>query len=391
MKTKDFNLKVSIVIPVYNGTNFLGDAIDSALAQTYKNIEVLVINDGSTDNGATEEIAKSYGDRIRYYSRQNGGVATALNFGVEKMTGSYFSWLSHDDMYEKTKIEDQVRYLNSLHAGDVIIACKAKELFASGIKKKEKIDKITFKFIDIFLSTSARVGVNGCSLLIPKRAFEICGDFDIGLPLTQDYDLWFRMKDKFRFELLDKYLVISRRHAEQDSVRKQEGLIGAADELHYKFLNTISCSRFDEYLKFNKNNIKNTYNNYKTYKSRGYKKTSRLMLKNILQYYYENDKNKFHHLFVSELESKNFMSRKSVRTLSDVDRKMIDQEYIELLKKETNDYLIRQHSVQNKPQSKSKVVRITKGFSESIKRDGVYLTGEKVVRKMHAKVTKNRR
>ena len=74
--------KVSIVIPVYNGANYLGEAIDSALEQTYENIEIIVVNDGSTDDGATREIALSYGDRIRYFEKENGGVSSALNLGI---------------------------------------------------------------------------------------------------------------------------------------------------------------------------------------------------------------------------------------------------------------------------------------------------------------------
>ena len=86
---------VSIIIPVYNGSNYLQEAIDSALAQTYPNCEILVINDGSCDEGKTEAIALSYGDRIRYFKKENGGVASALNMGIRQMTGEYFSWLSH--------------------------------------------------------------------------------------------------------------------------------------------------------------------------------------------------------------------------------------------------------------------------------------------------------
>ena len=71
--------KVSIVIPVYNGANYMREAIDSALNQTYKNIEVIVINDGSIDNGETDRIARSYGDRIVYVKKENGGVSSALN------------------------------------------------------------------------------------------------------------------------------------------------------------------------------------------------------------------------------------------------------------------------------------------------------------------------
>ena len=80
---------VSIVIPVYNGSNFLRDAIDSALAQTYPRVEVIVVNDGSTDGGATEAIAKSYGSRIRYFAKENGRVASAVNYGIANMNGDY--------------------------------------------------------------------------------------------------------------------------------------------------------------------------------------------------------------------------------------------------------------------------------------------------------------
>ena len=76
--------KVSIIIPVYNGSNYVKEAIDSALAQTYKNKEIIVVNDGSTDEGATRDIVKSYGDKVTYYEKENGGVSTALNLGIEK-------------------------------------------------------------------------------------------------------------------------------------------------------------------------------------------------------------------------------------------------------------------------------------------------------------------
>ena len=101
--------KVSIIIPVYNGEAYMREAIDSALAQTYDNIEIIVVNDGSTDS--TDEIARSYGDKIVYYKKENGGVSTALNLALEKMTGDYFSWLSHDDRYYPQKVEKEVAFL----------------------------------------------------------------------------------------------------------------------------------------------------------------------------------------------------------------------------------------------------------------------------------------
>ena len=79
-----FNPMVSIVIPVYNGANFLREAIDSALSQSYKNIEIIVINDGSDDANETDKIARSYGDTIQYFHKKNGGVASALNLASGK-------------------------------------------------------------------------------------------------------------------------------------------------------------------------------------------------------------------------------------------------------------------------------------------------------------------
>jgi glycosyltransferase involved in cell wall biosynthesis len=99
-----FNPKVSIIIPVYNWSNYLSEAIESALAQTYKNIEILVINDWSNDNWASEKIALSFGDKINYIYKENGWVATALNLWIEKASWEYISWLSRDNLYYSNKI-----------------------------------------------------------------------------------------------------------------------------------------------------------------------------------------------------------------------------------------------------------------------------------------------
>lgn len=95
------------------------EAIDSALNQTYKNIEVIVVNDSSKDN--TEEIAQSYGDKIRYFSKENGGVATALNLAIKEAKGEYISWLSHDDVYYYYKIQKQIELLAKLEDKNTIL------------------------------------------------------------------------------------------------------------------------------------------------------------------------------------------------------------------------------------------------------------------------------
>ena len=118
---KNFHPLVSIIIPVYNGSNYLKEAIDSALAQTYDNIEIIVVNDGSNDEGKTEAVALAYGDKIRYFSKPNGGTSTALNVGIRNMRGEYFSWLSHDDQYYKDKIACQIEELSKLENKNTIM------------------------------------------------------------------------------------------------------------------------------------------------------------------------------------------------------------------------------------------------------------------------------
>ncbi len=169
-----FNPKVSIVIPVYNGGDYLREAVDSAFGQSYENVEVVVINDGSNDGNTTENIAKSYGDRIRYFSKQNGGVASALNLGIRKMTGEYFSWLSHDDVYYPQKIELQITYLRHQENRDIILYSDY-DVFddRSSFVRETIIPSYT---PDQFLYELVQGSfLHGCTLLIPRVCFEKVG------------------------------------------------------------------------------------------------------------------------------------------------------------------------------------------------------------------------
>jgi glycosyltransferase involved in cell wall biosynthesis len=206
--------RVSIIIPVYNGSNYLRKAIKSALAQTYKNIEIIVVNDGSTDNGATRAIAMSFGDKIKYYEKKNGGVASALNLAIEKMTGEYFSWLSHDDMYKPDKIKKQIAYINTLPDKKVI-------LYMDYDLVDEKGDFISRCNLDHEMLENKpiysllRGSINGITLLIPKSAFDEYGKFDESLRCTQDYEMWYRMMKTYRFIHKKSVLTMTRIHPNQ--------------------------------------------------------------------------------------------------------------------------------------------------------------------------------
>lgn len=190
------NSKVSIIIPVYKGANFLAEAIDSALAQTYDNIEVIVINDGSPDDGATERVALSYGDKIKYFYKENGGVSTALNLGIEKMSGDYFSWLSHDDLYHKDKIKIQMeKVLNETDIplctyrlidedGDVIKNFNLEHNVRTEGRKNN---------VEILSEIAENKKIVFLGMLVPKSVFDDVGLFKVGMKYMQDTEMIYRI------------------------------------------------------------------------------------------------------------------------------------------------------------------------------------------------------
>lgn len=212
------NPLVTIVIPVYNASKYMKEAIDSALNQTYKNIEIIVVNDGSKDNGETEKIAKSYGERIKYFAKENGGVSTALNLAIKNMKGNYFSWLSHDDVYYLDKIENQIKYLekNNLFNTRTIIYSDY-DLINEKSTIISNCTKNTYMLNKKPLYGVLRGAINGITLLIPAKAFKDCGLFDETKRCTQDYELWWKMMKKYNFIHVPETTAKSRTHANQES------------------------------------------------------------------------------------------------------------------------------------------------------------------------------
>lgn len=229
---------VSIIIPVYNGADFLREAIDSSLAQTYTDCEVLVINDGSTDGGATEAIALSYGEQIRYFSKKNGGVASALNLGIRKMRGEYFSWLSHDDVYYHHKIATQMDILEKYPTKTVLYSDYDIIDENSALIKTERVPEFEPEALRYRLTVSHPI--HGCTLLIPRSCLQQCGFFDERLRTTQDYDYWFRMADYCRFMHVPDRLIQSRHHLNQGTHTMLPLHYREVDELLGRFLEMLT-------------------------------------------------------------------------------------------------------------------------------------------------------
>jgi glycosyltransferase involved in cell wall biosynthesis len=237
--------KVSIVIPVYNGVNYLKEAIESALGQTYSQVEVLVVNDGSQDRGATAAVIKSYGERIRGIEKPNGGVASALNVGIREMTGDYFSWLSHDDRYLPEKLEVQMERALSLQVPTV---------FYSDYETIDAHGKVTGHFrLPSIPSEAFRPALlmgqflHGCTLLIPKEAFKVVGMFPESLRTTQDYDLWFRMAGTVPFVHIGRTLVQARIHEGQGSLALRREALVEGNRFYKRYIGALTAEEIRSY------------------------------------------------------------------------------------------------------------------------------------------------
>ena len=183
---------VSIIIPTYNCRRWLGEAIDSALSQTYMNCEVIVVDDGSTD-GTGEWVQAQYGDRVRYHWQPNGGVARARNTGLSLARGDYIQLLDADDWIAADKVATQVRFLEE-HPQVAVVYCHTLLFDADdptqtwdyeGRSRYQSGDILTPMVDDGFIFTMAT--------LVRRSWMERVAPFDEELPSNEDWDFWLRM------------------------------------------------------------------------------------------------------------------------------------------------------------------------------------------------------
>ena len=243
---KEFNPLVSIVIPVYNGANYVAEAIESALKQTYKNIEVIVVNDGSTDN--TEKIVKKYGDKIRYFYKENGGVASALNLGIKNMKGEYFSWLSHDDVYYTNKIERQIEELKKLENKDTIIYSnieyinkKGKSLTQTEFEYIENTKLLNFYIFPIMFGK-----ILNSTFLIPKECIIESNYFNENLKYTYNYDLYYKISKKSNIIFISNILVKVRDYKDKDYKKLRDLHSYEIKSLYKNILENITDKELNE-------------------------------------------------------------------------------------------------------------------------------------------------
>ena len=200
-------MKVSVIIPNYNYSRFVCEAVDSALAQTYQDKEVIVIDDGSTDNSI--ELLAKYGNTIRLIEQPNAGVCAARNNGVAVSSGELVAFLDADDVWMPTKLEKQVEQFKKDPA-IVLSHVGVLDIDADGNILAAHTDGMSGKVCTDMLLFERPVILGACSgAMWPKTVFESVGGFDSRLSTAADWDLCFRTarqgKVAFVPETLFKY------------------------------------------------------------------------------------------------------------------------------------------------------------------------------------------
>lgn len=209
--------KVSVIIPTYNRKDYVTEAIDSVLNQTYKDFEVIVVDDGSTD-GTGEILKEKYRNKIRYFYKENGGCASARNYGIRNALGKYIAFLDSDDKYLPKKLEDQVGILEEnkqygFVSSDIIILGNKRQYLFKTIRP-DKNGNIAYPlFMFTFFSL--------CASMFKKSCFDKAGYFNETMRYNEDTDMLLRVGVNFRAGFSCRPTFLYRQHAGGKSTSKK--------------------------------------------------------------------------------------------------------------------------------------------------------------------------
>ncbi len=211
--------RVSIIIPTYNRHKFLQEAIDSVLAQSYRDYELIVVDDGSTDE--TAEVAHKYNGKLSYIYQQNRGVSAARNKGIAASTGDYICFLDSDDLWQPDKLKVQLEFMDKRPKYPVCYTDEIWIRYGVRVNQRKKHAKYGGWILPHCLPLCI---ISPSSVMISRGVFDKLGVFDESLPAAEDYDLWLRIAKAYPVYFIPDALIIKRGgHADQLS-RKYTGI-----------------------------------------------------------------------------------------------------------------------------------------------------------------------
>jgi glycosyltransferase involved in cell wall biosynthesis len=202
--------KVSVVIPTHNYANFVSEAIESALGQTLRPHEVIVVNDGSTDE--TPQVLAEFSEPVRAVHLQNRGVCAARNEGATLATGDLLAFLDADDIWLPTKLEKQAqRFLDDPEIG--LVHCGVQHVNLAGHAVRTLLDGMEgWVAIDLLLARRNVILGGGSGMMVSRAAFEVVGGFDTRLTHAEDWDLWYRLASRYKVGFVPEVLLHYRLH-----------------------------------------------------------------------------------------------------------------------------------------------------------------------------------
>ncbi len=194
---------ISVIIPTYNRYDFLLEAVQSVKNQSYKNFELIIVDDGSTDK--TSELSER--KDLVYLKQENKGPAAARNAGVKLAAGEWVAFLDSDDLWHKEKLQKQLDFINN--NTDCKIVYTDELWFRKGVRVNKK--NIHKKYSGWIYSYCLKLCIVGAStILMAKNLWDEFGGMDENLPVAEDYDLWLRLSAKHKFYYLNESLITKR-------------------------------------------------------------------------------------------------------------------------------------------------------------------------------------
>ncbi len=196
-------MQVSVIIPTYNRAQRLGKAIDSVLAQSHQDFELIVVDDGSEDN--TDELIENYNSDIVYIRQENSGAAAARNRGIEKARYNLLAFLDSDDWFAENKLKTQIQAMN--RNPSCLISHTNEIWYRNGQILNQKL-KHKKSSGDIFAQSLELCAVGMSTIMIHKEIFDRYGFFDEGYPCCEDYEFWLRISAEEKFLLVEESLTL---------------------------------------------------------------------------------------------------------------------------------------------------------------------------------------
>lgn len=210
-------MKVSVIVPTYNRAHIITEAIDSILNQTFKDFELIIVDNYSSDN--TESVVKSYSDkRIRYFKNQNNGlVSINRNYGIKKSCGEYIAFLDDDDLWLPEKLEKQVELLDlnkelGLVYSDIYIIGSNGDL-----RENTYFHRIKPTRGNAFNELLQGNFIPMLTVVIRREVLDKVGGFNPRYKICQDYDLWLRIAEHYPVDFIEDPLAKYRVHSESSS------------------------------------------------------------------------------------------------------------------------------------------------------------------------------